>query len=53
MNSEVEAYHQNKTWIFKFLIELLKSKILICCKCIYKIKYKADGSYRQEKIIEK
>jgi hypothetical protein len=41
MDSEVNALEKNKTW---HMIPPQKGNNIIDCKCVYKIKRKADGS---------
>lgn len=46
MNSELEALHQNKTWI---ITDLPVGKRPIGCKWVFKIKYNSDGSIERHK----
>lgn len=41
IQNEIKALEDNETWT---ITELLKDKRAIGCKCIFKIKYKADGT---------
>lgn len=46
MNKEFEALSSNHTW---GLVALPKGKKVICCKWVYKIKLKADGTIERYK----
>lgn len=46
MNQEMEALYRNNTWI---IIGLPKNRKPICCRWIYRIKYKANGEIERYK----
>ena len=47
MNVEIQAPEVNNTWTFA---PLPHGKKAIVCKCVYKIKYKYDGSIERYKV---
>ncbi|GJU10966.1 ribonuclease H-like domain-containing protein [Tanacetum coccineum] len=46
MNAEIEALNRNHTWIITYLPA---NRNPIGCKCIFKIKYKANGDFKRYK----
>ncbi len=46
MQAEIIAFEHNNTWV---VTDLPPSKNAICCKWVFKIKYKVDGSIKRYK----
>lgn len=46
MQTELQALQKNNTWDF---VPLPPGKKVICCKWVYKVKLKADGSLKRYK----
>lgn len=46
MNTKVESFTDNKTWVFTILPQ---SKKEICCKWVYETKFKDDDTIKRHK----
>lgn len=47
MQEEIKALKENNTWT---LVPIPNNKIFSVCKCMYKIKYKSDGTIERYKV---